>query len=73
MPRYNLAYCPSNHLFSRHCVQYAREHFETLANGYLLGRNALPHVTLCQFEAAEDKLSDIWKAAKKNLCAEVYV
>ena len=35
------------------------------ASEYLLGENAHPHVTLCQFQANEEQLESIWSAVEK--------
>lgn len=38
----------------------ARENFSTHSDGYILGPDALPHVTLCQFRCMEEQLETIW-------------
>jgi hypothetical protein len=53
MVRLNLAYVPADQEFAVRCIDFAQRHFGGLAAGYLLHhKQALPHVTVCQFDAA---------------------
>jgi len=69
MQRYNIAFYPHQQDFASHCVSFAVSNFFDAADDYLLdGVTAHPHVTLCQFEAEEDQLPDIWNRALQ-ICA----
>jgi 2'-5' RNA ligase len=60
--KYNLVYIPTSK--NQEITTLARQ-FSTYADQYLLGNQALPHVTLCQFEAQEQDLEKIWLRAEK--------
>lgn len=51
MNRYNIALIPSQEETQEKLQQLAKSHFADLQDGYLLGDEALAHVTLCQFQA----------------------
>jgi hypothetical protein len=54
MNRVNIAYVPADQQLGMWCIDYAKGHFATSANGYLLnGTAAFPHVTLVQFDAPD--------------------
>ncbi len=57
MPNYNLALTPISN--GDEAVKYAKK-LSNLADKYLLGESSLPHITLCQFEANEVEVKDIW-------------
>ena len=65
LPRYNIALLPVDSGVNEILTAYAQTHFAVLAEGYLLGDRALPHVTLCQFYAPDDAIAhhvfDGWK------------
>jgi len=63
--RYNIALLPESPEFAAQCVAYARQHFTSGNQNYLLGENAHPHVTLCQFEAEPDTIQSLWLAAQR--------
>jgi 2'-5' RNA ligase len=66
MPLFNLAYRPTDDAFVQQCISYAHEQFASFADGYLINaHDALPHITVCQFEAPEEKLPQLWERAKK--------
>ncbi len=46
------------------CVNLAQTNFAHQADQYLLGKEALPHVTLCQFEAEPERLAEVWSTLK---------
>ena len=43
-------------------TEFARRSLETHADGYLLGEDAWPHITLCQFIVDESKVASLWSA-----------
>ena len=51
------------------CTKFARSNLEQYADGYLLGEDAWPHITLCQFMADESQVASIWSAVS-NLRAD---
>jgi 2'-5' RNA ligase len=65
--KYNLVYIPTSK--NQEITTLARQ-FSTYADQYLLGNQALPHVTLCQFEALEQDLEKIWQRADKLISAK---
>lgn len=62
MPRYTLAFLPQEPQLAGDITAYAQRVFGKLADGHVLGDTALPHMTLCQFEADFAQLSEIWFA-----------
>jgi 2'-5' RNA ligase len=62
--RYNIALIPSTK--SDQVIHFAKN-FSVMADTYLLGEKSLPHVTLCQFMAAEDELLSIWKVVCQSV------
>jgi 2'-5' RNA ligase len=56
--RYNLALIP---ITQRDRITQLSQQLSTIANNYLLGKNSLPHVTLCQFLAEQSDLPLIWE------------
>lgn len=62
---FNLALYPQDAHLASACVALAQANFEDQASEYLLGENAHPHVTLCQFQAKEEQLESIWSAVEK--------
>jgi 2'-5' RNA ligase len=62
---FNLALYPQDAHLASACVALAQANFKEQASEYLLGENAHPHVTLCQFQANEEQLESIWSAVEK--------
>ena len=62
---FNLALYPQDAQLASACVALAQANFKDQASEYLLGENAHPHVTLCQFQANEEQLESIWSAVEK--------
>ncbi|MDP3508716.1 MAG: hypothetical protein Q8T09_12065 [Candidatus Melainabacteria bacterium] len=62
---FNLALYPQDAKLARSCVELAQANFKEQASAYLLGENAHPHVTLCQFQASEDQMESIWSEVEK--------
>ncbi len=60
MQRYNIALLPTDAGLAEYCVAFAQQNFRAQQDGYLLGNNAVPHVTLCQFHAEEPALAALW-------------
>ncbi|HEV3041605.1 MAG TPA: hypothetical protein VHA33_27825 [Candidatus Angelobacter sp.] len=56
MNRFNVALLPIDVIFQFLFVELA-SFFESSAEGYLLGENALAHVTLCQFRTANSEVA----------------
>ena len=57
---FNLALVPESVDLIELCTNFARQNCLQNADAYLLGDAALPHVTLCQFNAPESRLDEIW-------------
>lgn len=55
MKRFNIAYMLTNKAHNDFCVDLAQSHFKDVQDKYLLGHQALPHVTLCQFYAESNE------------------
>lgn len=55
--RFNIALRPSSPALARQTIALAEAGFSSQAEGYLLGRDAWPHITLCQFRGPEP---DAW-------------
>jgi hypothetical protein len=55
VPRYNIALLPIDAAARCAFVVLARANFAAVHDGYLLGPAALPHITLCQFEAEDEE------------------
>lgn len=62
---FNLALYPHDAHLASACVALAQANFKDQASEYLLGENAHPHVTLCQFQANEEQQESIWSAVEK--------
>ncbi len=62
---FNLALYPQDAHLVSDCVALAQANFKEQASEYLLGENAHPHVTLCQFQANEEQLESIWSEVEK--------
>jgi 2'-5' RNA ligase len=72
MPRYNLAYCPTDDSFAETCISFAYSELRDLADGFILNaQNSLPHVTLMQFQAEEEQIDLLWRQATA-LCKTQY-
>src|SRR2546423_1683524 len=61
---FNIALLPKDDNFALACVDFAQANFSEQASEYLLGTEALPHVTLCQFEIETEleQLRTLWLA-----------
>ncbi|MDQ5935912.1 MAG: hypothetical protein QG574_3233 [Cyanobacteriota bacterium erpe_2018_sw_21hr_WHONDRS-SW48-000092_B_bin.40] len=62
---FNLALYPQDAHLASTCVALAQANFKDQASEYLLGENAHPHVTLCQFQANGEQLESIWSEVEK--------
>jgi 2'-5' RNA ligase len=62
---FNLALYPQEAKLASACVELAQTNFKEQASEYLLGENAHPHVTLCQFQTSEDQMESIWSEVEK--------
>ncbi len=49
--RYNFALITNDY---QKYIDFAQNHFSTVAHNYLLGTNSLPHITVCQFYTSPD-------------------
>lgn len=65
--KYNIALVPNT--INEQVVQLAQQ-FQSISDEYLLGHQALPHVTLCHFHADPKKLTQIWQRTKSLLQVE---
>lgn len=55
--KYNIALIPvSKNIEIMNCANF----FSSISDQYQLGENSLPHVTLCQFQADESTIQDLW-------------
>lgn len=59
---YNLALVPESDSFSRVLVELARVNLTEQASGYMLGEQAIPHVTICQFQAQDKQVDALWNS-----------
>ncbi len=57
---FNIALFPESEQFISDCIKLAQNNFSAEADGYLLGDNAWPHITLCQFESKFTKVEAVW-------------
>lgn len=55
MPRYNIALTPTNAAISARLSEVAQQYFKNMFDEYLLGDEALPHITLGDFVADNDE------------------
>lgn len=62
--RYNIALIPANESDS---VIKCANFLSSVVDRYLLGKNSLPHVTLCHFQSNEYNIESIWKKALDGL------
>lgn len=62
MNHYNIALVPKK--MSDKVVQCAQQ-FAEIADQYILGKQSLPHVTLCQFVIEPEFIEQIWQQANK--------
>ncbi|PWT94469.1 MAG: hypothetical protein C5B53_13045 [Candidatus Melainabacteria bacterium] len=46
------------------CTKFARSNLAQYADGYLLGEDAWPHITLSQFIVEENKIASVWSAVE---------
>jgi len=61
---FNVALLPQDDNFALACIDFAQANFSKQASEYLLGSEAFPHVTLCQFEFETEleQLRTLWLA-----------
>jgi 2'-5' RNA ligase len=59
---FNLALIPESHDLRSLCIELAKANCGERADSYLLGDDAFPHVTLCQFNAPADMINELWTA-----------
>ncbi len=57
---FNIALFPENKQFISDSIKLAQNNFANQAKEYLLGDNAWPHITLCQFAVEPGQLPIIW-------------
>ena len=57
MKRFNIAYVPKHN--SKKFIELS-ERFHLKSHNYNLGKNSLPHITICQFIIDENEISQIW-------------
>lgn len=58
MHRFNIAYVPQNK--SNSFITLICD-FNKKTHNYCLGKNSLPHVTICQFMAYKNQIDQIWQ------------
>ncbi len=61
--KYNIVLIPSLETHQKF-IQFAKECFGKIYNGYLLGENSIPHISLCQFEGTKEQLQQIIEGLK---------
>ena len=61
LQHYSLALLPCHHSLAEFCTGFAQENFSKLNDGYILGPQALPHITLCRFMAEPSQLDVLWQ------------
>lgn len=66
---FNIALLPADESLDYSCTYLAQTNFKERSNEYLLGANAHPHITVCQFGAQPEQLDQIWSSIE-NLQAE---
>jgi hypothetical protein len=74
MARFNIALLLIDAAVRRAFVDLARSDFAAVADGYLLGAGALPHITLCQFHAPSEQAAiDVFHSweGKKDLDLQI--
>lgn len=64
MKRFNIAYLPKYN--SRAFISISKR-FKPKSHNYNLEENSLPHITICQFNAKEGELGQIWNAIRSNI------
>jgi hypothetical protein len=57
---YNIALFPEDQQLIDDCVHFAQSNCTDSADHYLLGDNAWPHITLCQFRAPAAVPQEVW-------------
>lgn len=61
---FNIALFAADPDFIANCIRLARVNLGKQADGYLLGDEAWPHITLSQFQADTERSSSIWSAVQ---------
>ena len=59
---FNIALWPDDESLLQECIRLAQLNCSEIADQYLIGDHACPHVTLCQINAETDELENIWAA-----------
>mgnify|MGYP001029778095 CR=1 FL=1 len=80
--KYNIALIPARPTFYKLYVQSAQRNFADRYSQYLLGKDSIPHITLCQFDDAgefdqktgmsEDALEKITKKLERQFVDHVF-
>ena len=60
--RYNIALLPRTQ--SDFFISLAKN-FSEIADAYILGENSFPHITIYQFDAADDQVKKMWESVLK--------
>lgn len=61
---FNIALCPVDSALVGELTALAQTNLGQRAENYLLGAQALPHITLCQFQTDSAEIETIWWAVK---------
>jgi 2'-5' RNA ligase len=64
LKKYNIALVP---VLQNEKIIRCAEYFLKISDQYQLGKNSLPHVTLCHFQANENEIDLLWKRVCKRL------
>jgi len=59
---FNIALFPEDENLVSTCIQLAQTNLKDQSSEYLLGENAWPHVTLCEFISEQGQLAKIWSS-----------
>jgi len=62
MQTFNIALFPQDKQLIDQCIKLAQSNFSVQAEEYLLGDNASPHITLCQFDTAPSRIEEVWSS-----------
>jgi 2'-5' RNA ligase len=59
---FNIALLPADESLAYSCTYLAQTNLKEQSNEYLLGENAHPHITICQFSAQPEHVDKVWSA-----------
>jgi 2'-5' RNA ligase len=59
---FNIALLPADENLAYTCTYLAQTNFKEQSAEYLLGDDAYPHITICQFRAEQDQANQIWSS-----------